>query len=325
MNRLCLLLLWVASCAGVEEGGPLSKAARVQGQIEGAGGDGWLFLYPPGQGFPGAPAVPKYLSAASAARRLSGDDSYVFAQVAPNPYRLWAFVDVDGNFDPNVDVLAQPGAGDRVSQGHELNLQPGKTHFEPVQADLLVATEPPAFRLEGVAGEVVLDAQPSSTTVLTLVADDVGKRLDGKKIGFPIGLVDADHDGRPDDANNDSVPDLSLQVVLRFVPRPGQVMAGATVVVPVILNPAPFLTALNGSVTAVVVVDRIQGYVLPQAQQLVSSPGKPDQITPLGAPLPGEYELVALAAGGQYWRIPNGLRGVLPEQGVRFHFDRVAP
>jgi hypothetical protein len=325
MKRLSLVLLVTAACAGLEEGGTLSKAARVQGVVDGAGGDAWLFLCPPGLGFPGAPAVPHYATAASAGRRLTGDNSYVFAQVDANPYRLWAFVDVDRNFDPEIDVLAQPGAGDRVGAGLELNLQPGKTQVEAVKLEGLIAQEPPAFRLEGVGTEVVLDAQPNATTALTLIADDVGRRLDPRKIGFPIGLVDANKDGRPDDANNDSVPDLSLQLVLRFLPRPGQVKAGASVVVPVVINPAPFLTALNGSVTAVVVVDRIQGYVVPQAQQLESSPGRPDVITPLGQPPPGEYELVALAASGQFWRIPNGLRGVLAEQGVRFHFDRVAP
>ncbi len=325
MKRLVLVVLMIAGCRGVDEEPELSKPARLHGVVDGFDGDVWLFLYPPGQGFPGAPAVPKYASVASALRRLEGDHSYVFAQVGPNPYRLWALLDVDGNFDPQIDVLAQPGAADRTSGGVELNLQPGRSHLETVKFDSLVLREPPGFRLEGVGEDVVLDAQPNATTALTLLADDIGKRLDPRKIGFPIGLVDADKDGRPDDANKDSVPDLSLQLLLRFVPRPGQVKVGATVVVPVILNPAPFLSALNGSVTAVVVVDRIQGYVVPQAQEVVSRVGKPDVITPLGQPPAGEYELVALTSTGQYWRIPNGLKGVLPEQGVRFHFDRVAP
>ena len=94
---------------------------------------------------------------------------------------------------------------------------------------------------------------------------------------------------------------------------------------PVIVNPAPFLTALNGSLADVVVVDRLQGFVVPQAQELVQQAGKPDQITPIGQPPPGAYELVALTAGGQYWRLPNDLRSVVHSQGVRFHFDRVAP
>ncbi len=326
MSRLWPLLLVLSACAGVEEGATLSRVSRVQGVVDGPEGDAWLFLYAPGQGFPGLPAVPQYASAASVGRRAEGKGDYVFAEVAPNPYRLWAFIDTDLNFDPLIDVLAQPGAGDRVGAGVELNLQPGKTFVEAVSVLEPVLREPPAFALEGVfGGEVALDTQPNLTTAVTLVADTIGKRLDPKRVGFPIGLVDANHDGRPDDANQDGVPDLSLQIFLRFLPLPGQVRANATVIVPVAINPAPFLAALNGSVTEVVVVDRIQGYIVPQAEELVAVPGKTVQITAIGQPPPGEYELVVLATGGQYWRMPNGLKGVLPEQGVRFHFDRVAP
>lgn len=319
MMRLALILI-LAGCAGVDETPVLAKAAVLRGDVQGAPGDAWLFLYEPGQGFPGSPAVPVYASAASAGRRAEGDGRFVFARVAANPYRLWGFVDVNGNFDPNIDVLAQPGAGDRVGTGTELNLQPGKTQEASVMIEGLVAREPPAFRLENGETDIALDAQPNTPVALTLLADDMGNRLDPKKVGFAIGLADADRDGRPDDANKDSIPDLSLQLVLRFVPRPGQVKAGSTVIVPVVLNPAPFLTALGGSVTTEVIVDRLQGYVLPQAQELIGT-----QIIPIGQPPAGEYELVALAASGQYWRIPNGLKGVLPGQGVRFHFDRSAP
>jgi hypothetical protein len=325
LKRPAIIALGLCACAGIDENNLSSKAARVEGVVKGAPGDAWLFLYQPGQGFPGQPAVPKYASAVSAGRRAEGQGDYVFAQVAPNPYRLWGFVDANGNFDPSIDVLAQPGAGDRVGRGLELNLQPGKVHSEAIELTELVQREPPAFHLEGVTDELVLDAQPNSTTALTVVADTAGGRLDGKKGGFVIGLVDADQNGQPDDADNDGIPDLSLQLILRFLPRPGQVAKDATVIVPVVINPAPFLAALNGSLTERVVVDRIQGYVVPQAQELVATGGKPAKITPLGQPLPGEYELVALTAGGQYWRMPNGLKGVLPEQGVRFHFDRVAP
>ena len=327
MKPLGWCLIALCGCAGVEEGTAATRVGRVQGLIEAGPGAAWLFLYRSGEGYPGLPAVPTYVTAASAQRRLGGNNDFVFAQVLPNPYRLWAFVDVNGNFDPQIDVLAQPGASDRVSAGVELNLQPTKTHFEAVSITTLVEREPPAFRLEGVTGsaEIVLDTQPNSTTALTLLADNAGGKLNLKKAGFSIGLVDANHDGQPDDANADGIPDLSLQLFLRFVPRPGQVQPGSMVIVPVVVNPAPFLTTLNGSLAEHVVVDRIQGYVVPQAQELVIAPNKPLQLNPIGAPPPGQYELVVLSSNGQYWRMPNGLAGVLPEQGVRFHFDRVAP
>jgi hypothetical protein len=327
MRPLLFSLLALCACAGVDESPALSKIGRVEGTVEGPEGNAWLFLYGPGEGFPGLPAVPKYATAVSADRRIAGDSHYVFAQVSPNPYRLWAFDDVDRNFDPSVDVLAQPGAGDRAGVAVELNLQPGKTMTQAMALTQRVADEPPAFALEGVAGtEVALDDQPNATTALTMLADSAGGRLDKKKVGFPIGLVDADGNGQPDDADGDGVPDLSLTVILRFLPLPGQVHAGSTVIVPVLINPAPFLATLNGSLTEKVVVDRLQGYVVPQAQELVAAaPGKAVQINPIGQPPAGQYELVVLAASGQYWRMPNDLKGVLPEQGVRFHFDRAAP
>src|SRR5256885_632363 len=81
--------------------------------------------------------------------RLTRDAHFVFGSVAPNPYRLWGFLDVDSNFDPNVDVLAQAGAGDRVaSGGSELNLQPGQTLSQDVKIAELVSNEPPGFRLQ---------------------------------------------------------------------------------------------------------------------------------------------------------------------------------
>src|SRR4051812_26125093 len=98
MKRLWLCLLVCSGCAGIDEGGTLQKVGRVEGQLVGPAGDAWLFLYGTGEGFPGLPAFPKLVSAASAARRAQGDNAFVFAQVGPNPYRLWAFVDVNGNF-----------------------------------------------------------------------------------------------------------------------------------------------------------------------------------------------------------------------------------
>ncbi len=326
MKRVFPLLL-LAACAGFDETKPLEKQGRLEGAVEAPTlGDAWIFLYPPGQGFPGSPVVPTYVSAVSAYRRHAGDQSYRFPAVDPNPYRLWGFVDVDQNFDPDVDVLSQPGAGDRIGEGVELNLQPGKTQTAQLRLPTLIDREPPAFHLEGVSGDdVALDAQPNATTQLILVADHLDRRLDPKKTGFAIGLVDADRDGDPDDVNGDRIPDLSLTLILRFLALPGQVKPGATVVVPVIVNPAPFLNVLNGSLTDVVVVDRLQAFVVPQAQELIQQAGKPDQITPIGQPPPGAYELVALTAHGQYWRLPNDLKGAVPSQGVRFHFDRVAP
>lgn len=46
-------------------------------------------------------------------------------------------------------------------------------------------------------------------------------------------------------------------------------------------------------------------------------------VTPFGAPPAGDYELVALTSGGQFWRLPNQLGSAVPSQGARLHIDRL--
>lgn len=323
-RTLALGVLLLAACTPSEDA-PLARTGPVTGTfttVDGVTGDAWLFLYRPGEGPPGAPAEPLAATAISA-QRLAGDPRFVFGQVPADPYRLFGFLDVDSNFDPTVDVLAQPGAGDRTGPGVELQVQPGRGAAQDYRADVLVEREPPAFVLEGVATDVVLDELPGTTTPLTLVSDPLG-RFDRARTTFPVGLVDSNGDGRPDDGDGDGVPDLSLQLFLRWRPRPGQLPAGATVIVPLVFDPSPILRTLNGQLGAVATVQRLQAFVLPAAQQLaVDEAGRP-AVTPFGAPPAGDYELITLTATGQFWRLPNALAGEAPSQGVRLHFDRLS-
>lgn len=327
MQRALAIAVLFAGCADPSEPWPSDKAGRVRGDAnitQGLAGDVWAFLYAPGEGPPGPPAFPKFATAVSAQRLSSGDRHFVFGSVAPNPYRLWAFLDVDSNFDPNVDVLAQPGAGDRVGQGVELNLQPGATLSQNVSIEQAVRDEPPGFRLEGDETDVVLDGSIDNPVVLTLVSETAG-RLDPKRTAFHVGLVDADGDGRPDDLDANGIPELSLQIFLRWLPKPGQDNGGGSVIVPLVFDPSPFLAALGGQLGIDVSVTRLSGAVIPQAQRLVTVPGQLPMITPVGAPPSGDYELIALTPTGQFWRLPNDLRGEQMSQSVRFRFDRVSP
>jgi hypothetical protein len=322
-----VLILAAAACSDPSEPWPLAKPGRIQGNAtisKGLVGDVWVFLYAPGEGPPGAPAVPKLATAVSELRVAASDTRFVFGSVAPNPYRLWGLLDVDSNFDPQVDVLAQAGAGDRVSDGVELNLQPGATLVSDLPIEAPVADEPPGFRLEGDETDVVLDGTVDNPKVLTVVSDSAG-HLDEKRTAFHLGLLDTDGDGRPDDLNGDGVPDLSLQLFLRWKPLPGQDNGDGSVIVPLAFDPSPFLSELGGRLDLEVAVTRLQGAVIPQAQRLLTPPGKPPTVQPVGAPPSGQYELVALAPGGQFWRIPNDLKGEQVSQGVRFHFDRAGP
>lgn len=328
-SPLLLAAVSLCACPTPSEPWPDDRAGRIEGAAKpsaGLTGDVWAFLYAPGEGPPGPPAVPQELTAISAPRLSQGDRHFIFGEVPPNPYRLWGFLDVDSSFDPRVDVLSQPTAGDRVvEQGVELNLQPGETLTQDLAPTVEVINEPPAFRLDGEQTDVPLDSTlGSQPVVLTMLADPVG-HFDPKRTAFHVGLVDANNDGTADDANGDGVPDLSLQIFLRWLPRPGEDSGMGNVIVPLVIDPSPFLATLNGRVGIEIAVTQLQGAVVGQASRIVAVPGKAPTLMPVGTAPRGNYELIALTPTGQFWRLPNDLSGEQVSQGVRFHFDRSGP
>lgn len=316
-----LLLLFLA-CTEPTEPDNLARTGVVQGQITTtAAGDAWVFLYRPNEGPPGAPAIPVGVTAVSA-KRLETDPRYVIANVKPNPYRLYGILDVDSDFDGTIDVLSQPTAGDRVAKPIDFQAQPGRGATVALGLDTPVFTEPPAFSLEGQADDdVVLDFALDAVTPLTLVADPVD-RFDPQKVGFTFGLVDADADMRPDDVDGDGTPDLSLTVFLRWLPRPGQLDPDTTVIIPLAFDPSPFLRTLEGRLGVTVTAPRLQVVMVPVAQALGPTEDGGAGLRPFGPPPAGDYELVTLAAGGQFWRLPNQL--ALKSQNLRLHIDRVS-
>lgn len=325
MRSFWLTLLCCA--CGVTDPQTLRPVAQVEGALsvpEGLTGDAWLFLYRPTEGPPGEPAFPVFVTAVSA-QRLASTGRYLFGEVSANPWRLWGLFDVDQNFRADVDVLAQPGAGDLTGQGVEFNLQPGRPHVLDYTIAQRVPFEPPAFRVENTSGNTfALDATDGvALTTLNLVADALG-RFDGSKTGFVIGLRDDDGDGRADDVDGDRVPDLTFTALLRWLPRPGQHRAESDVVVPLVLNPAPFLSQLGGDVRQRLLVDRLSLTVLPQAQEVSRRSGR-RELSTFGRPPVGEYELIVLGGNGQFWRLPNQLGPTAESQALRFRFERATP
>ena len=325
MHRHLLLSLALTSCTVPSEDPALPRVGTVTGGLSSpADGDAWIFLYRPNEGPPGQPAVPVTITAVPAARRTT-DPRFVIAQVSPNPYRLWGLVDVDADFDPSIDVLAQPSFGDRVSSGVDFQSQPGRGAVVDLSIDTPIFTEPPAFSVEGEPDQdVLLDPSLNALTPITLQSDPVGT-YDSQRVAFTFGLVDANNDGTPDDLNGDGLPDLSLQLFLRWLPLPGQLPAGQTVVAPLAFDPTPFLRTLQGRLDLTVSTQRLQVLMLPQALLQAPQPDGGLALSAFGAPPAGRYELIALAGNGQYWRLPNQLADRVSSQGTRFRIDRVSP
>ncbi|MDY7228323.1 hypothetical protein [Hyalangium rubrum] len=331
----CVLLL-LGGCP--QEGAPDTPRGRVEGQVAGPGvlqGDAYVFLFAPGEGPPQGPAIPRYVTAVSSLRLEAGDSRYRFSEVLPGPYRLWGFLDANGDADLSVDVLAQPGAGDWSPEaGGEVEVAAG----EAVEQELTLARRmrhgPPAFRVAGEGtdgGVVTLEDAPLSLVSLSVEADGLGL-LRGEEARFFVRLRDGDGDGDGDDLNGDGVPELFPQFFLRFVPRPGQAVPRESdggvsqVIVPLLINPLPFVSVLQGDVTREASAESLQLFVVPQAQVVSVAPDGGQALTPLGAIPVGEYQLWALSAEGAFWYVPNVLGDrdseALRSQALRFRIVR---
>jgi hypothetical protein len=277
----------------------------------GARGDAYAFLYPPGVGPPLLPAQPSFATGVSDARLAAADSSYLFAEIPPNPYHLWAFLEPNRAFGPTVDVLAQPGAGGRASAGVELNLEPGQDLAMDVPLDVLYSLEPPAFELEGLSGpEIAIPDQPGAIIAFTLQTTALGF-LDPSRLGFSVSLPDA---GDPLATTNSlGVATVYPQVFLRFVPEPGQTVPTdsegnpAEVLLPFAFNSAPYLITLGTDTSASVVAPSLTVVMVPEAQAVTYPAGGKPTVTALSAIPVGAYELWVLQKSGQYWRIPNDL------------------
>jgi hypothetical protein len=311
----------------------------VEGRVELAGparGNAYLFLFAPDEAPPENRGEPRYVAAVPEVRLAAGDARFRFSEVGPDVYRLWGFLDANGDADLTVDVLAQPGAGDWVPESSvELNAQPGQV----LPADLVlprrVRRPLPSFQVveQGDGGVVSLTDSATAIVSFTVKSEGFGV-LRGDEPRFFVRLADANGDGTPDDVNGDGVVDLWPQFFLNFVPKPGQSVPldsrgrPARVIVPLLPNATPFLTSLQGDVGQEVAAELLQLFVIPLAQAITEEPGRGRVVTTLGAVPVGEYELWAVNEEGGFWFVPNDLGRrsgePLPSQALRFRVVHAA-
>lgn len=312
---LCLL----AACSSAP---PAPERFQLSGAVSTrSDGNAFVFLYRSGEGPPSRPAIPRHATAVSSVR-LASDPHFVFAAVARAPYRLWGFLDRDRDVRLDVDLLAQPSAGDLTSAGLELSedlfdAAHGSATAQvpaPLVLDRLTPFDPPAFEIPGAESAVVLPDQPLLPVRFTVRTTRLSGLLD--QVSFPVSLADADGDGMPEDRDGDGLMDLYPQLAFRFLPRGGQTVPDAgvgdvpDVLIPLLVESLQIRAALGGDPARVLPLDELALTVLPVA------------VTPDGTPLPaipvGEYELVALTESGQVWRVPSALGAQHPSQATRF-------
>ncbi len=320
----------IASACGTPPERPLPQTGTVRGTLEvtpGTRGSAWLFLFPPDEGFPLTQALPEEVTAVSDVTLRGGEPRFLFAEVPPNAYRLWGFLDTNLDFEPDIDVLGGPGAGDRVARAVTVNVERGSEVETVLAIGDHVRHEPPAFTvLTGETNVIELPAAISGLERIELRADALGV-LDPRRTGFVVSLAD---EPQPAIAGVDT--QLYPRLYLRFLRRPGQVVPldedghPAEVILPLLFDPGPYLALLGQDRQAEVVTSRLTAFVLPQAQAITGAQG----VTPLDAIPVGDYELWVVHESGQFWRMPNDLAtekaahlgGPFTSQATRFRVTR---
>ncbi len=314
-----LATIALGACGVPSEENPRTGVASVRGLVSNpvsAPADTFLFLFPPGAGFPGTPVVPVYATAVSGPRIERGDPHFVFAAVQPNPWRLWAMSDGDANFRTDVDVLGQPTAGDAVSGGQEINVQPQDAFVADVSLAHRVDFNPPAFSVVGQTG--VRELHPGQRNELfTLAAENLSGTLRGEA-AFHIGIVDANGDGQADDADRNGLPDTTLQLALRYRPPAGTAPMDGDVFLPLLYDPSPVVRGAAGSASHFVAVRELVAACLGTATHVKQLQNGMVETLVLRTVPAGDYELIAFASSGQFWRVPNQLGPTIASQSVAF-------
>lgn len=323
---LCAAVLSCSAPSGWSDANGVLRGELSSSVLGPLHGDAWVLLLEAETGV-GLDTQALHATAIPDERLGQGDREYVLAGIQPGRYLLWTLIDSNENLELEVDVLAQPGRGDLISDPLEVTLVPGEHRVQDVAVARRLARDPPSFRPSPqTPTRVVLPDTLGAVVSITLEADGLGLL---QSDGFHVRLVDANADGRPDDANGDGLPELEPQLFLRFRPGLGQSVpvdsegVEAEVILPLAVNPSPFLTALAQDTSNVVVVPSLTGFVLPQAQA-VWTRGEVRTSESLGAIPIGDYELIVLDPVAGYWKIPNELAargGIFTSQGTRFRVE----
>ncbi len=139
---------------------------------------------------------------------------------------------------------------------------------------------------------------------------------------FLIQLIDANHDGLPDDANHDGLPDTWPEVVVREIAPGANVLLDDNdidgngvpddptkpiTVIAAVVDPTPYMAQLLDGAGHVKTTPTVV-----TALNIVVDPLALDVTNPLAPkPLPsmptGNYSITLIESTGQTWRVPNEL------------------
>ncbi|AEI65116.1 hypothetical protein [Corallococcus macrosporus] len=354
-----------------------TRSARIDGSLvvqSRARGNAIVFLYdadrPPPPHGTGRPITFTVVPAAQLFGPALTSDTpgpfvapFSFSLVPTGRYMLRGFIDADGcatdategcrrsDFNPWYGVTNEPNAGDVGgaavdATGRPLTLevvadadgqpQPVTGVAVSVSDTARVVRDRPTFQV--VQGDGLLGGAPKQLRLQPLALHD--GVVDQRPDGFAVSYVDADNDGVPDDANQDSNPDgFWPRVVVRKLAGDASNLVDENdldrdgvpddtgvdyahadgtqdgqpdvVVLAARLLPDPLIAALtdeNGN-------PRMEGAVVPELVVEVLPQALDARVSTNPVPLRelprGRYAVVLIQPSGQTWRVPNELAPAL--------------
>ena len=356
-----------------------TRSARIEGSVVAQGparGNAVVFLYdvehpppPQGSGHPVAFAVvtQQELFGSEADTSTTGPFTapFVFPLVRPGRYLLRGFIDTDTcrtsakschgpDFIPWYNVTAEPNLGDVAGAAVDLaTLTPRIIEVRETENGTpipvlgvtvsfsdtaTVKADRPVFEVSGTSSTIDPNGGVKLFKLRTRPIVQGGVNLSTPV--FLVRFVDENHDGVPDDANGDGVPELWPRVIVRKLASgdstitdendldsngvldsegvdyahasgpadgaPDLVVLAAGIVPDALL---PGLTDSNGrpNTDAVLPVTELTVAVRPQALD-ARNPSAP---APLAKMPSGRYAVIVLQSTGQAWRVPNELSPAL--------------
>lgn len=236
---------------------------------------------------------------------------FTMPTVSAGRYQIRAFLDATASFNPTVDLLSQPTAGD-VGGGY---IDRDTRKFLPIVVENDKATsqitvtlgitypvERPAFAFSSTTTFAVPFTTPQKLILTSHPIQRPPIKMDPSRTAFLIQFLD--DDGRfPIDPDGDHLPDLYPRVIFRrTTPPPDE---SGTIIIPGIIDPLPYLDELMMRGSAI--TTRLEVLIPPVAIQRTAMGD-----TFLPEVPAGKYETVLISGTGQTWTVPNNLDRVQP-------------
>lgn len=351
--RWVALLAIIAALGCISPPGESVTTGAVQGTLDTTGidaGNGFVFLYPGTN--PPAPAGsgrPVQVTGVPEPRLFGGqtpNPDYVIANVPPGDYLARGIIDRRHLFDPFIDVMAQPFAGDISEPLVPLSVTAGQTTVTNLPAGQTIAWEPPMFVMDTLPGDVKftlgsteqvisilhLTATPLPFSDPSLVAfqfqsTDGGGQLSALSsfgglgnLGSLGGILGRGGGGRHGGGGLRGVLDGGTaglsdypEVILSRVPSSSdgpafKDAAGNPLTIVLAAVAQPDTSVRDDMINGQEVVDGLYIFIAPVAE-LVTTPsdGGATTATELPSVPVGTYAITVVEADGRYWQVPNEL------------------